>query len=241
MSKKFLVVDTEGVNNVPPKGNNLGSTALVYDLGIVVADREGNVYDKFSIVNTDVFYDINLMNTAYYADKLPQYHAGVGDYWEPMSWQGISQLVRSLVMDYKISDVWAYNVAYDQAALNYTTAQASGKWRKFFMPYGIRYRDIWDYAGSTLCATSKYVRWCIEHGFVSKSGNPSTSADTVGKYLRKSMDYREEHTALSDAEDELAILLACFRRKQKAAHSKGQGWKPAAKIARELKKSSCIA
>ena len=233
-----MVLDTEGVNDGTPNSKNLGANALVYDLGIVVADRDGNVYDKFSLVNTDVFYDIALMNTAYYANKLPEYHAGIGESWEPMSWQGISELFRALIMDYKISDVWAYNVKYDQSAVNYTTSQASGKWRKYFAPYGTRYRDIWDYAGSTICATQKYVRWCIEHGFVSASGNPSTSADTVGKYLRGSTSYQEQHTALSDAEDELQILLAAFKRKQKARQSKGQGWRDASAIAKQLRKTA---
>lgn len=236
MSKKFIVLDTEGVNDGKPNANNLGANALVYDVGLVVADRAGNVYDRFSLVNTDVFYKDKLMKTAYYHDKLPQYHEGIGELWEPMSWLQIVNLMRDLVMDYGVRDVWAYNVSYDQAATNYTTAKASNGFKRFFAPYGTRYRDVWDYAGSTLCSTKKYVGWCIEHGFISASGNPSTSADTVGKYLRGSLYYEEQHTALSDAEDELRILLAAMKRKQKARQSRGQGWRDAAKIAKELAK-----
>lgn len=236
MSKKFIVLDTEGVNDGKPSANNLGANALVYDVGLVVADRTGQVFDKFSLVNTDVFYQDSLMESAYYHEKIPQYIEGIGENWEPMPWLQIVNLMRDLVMDYQVRDIWAYNVSYDQAATNYTTAKASNSFRRFFAPYGTRYRDIWDYAGSTLCATQKYVSWCIENGFVSASGNPSTNADTVGKYLCGSLEYSEKHTALSDAEDELRILLAAMKRKQKARDSRGQGWRDAAKIAKELAK-----
>lgn len=236
MGRKFIVLDTEGVNDGKPNANNLGANALVYDVGLVVADRTGQVFDKFSIVNTDVFYQDSLMESAYYHEKIPQYIEGIGENWEPMSWLQIVNLMRNLVMDYQVRDIWAYNVLYDQSATNYTTAKASNGFKRFFAPYGTRYRDVWDYAGSTICNTQKYVQWCIENGFVSASGNPSTSADTVGKYLRGSLEYQERHTALSDAEDELRILLAAFKRKQKARQSKGQGWRDASKIAKELAK-----
>ena len=236
MSKKFIVIDTEAVNDGKPNANNLGANALVYDIGLVVADRAGNVYDRFSIVNTDVFYNDKLMKTAYYNDKLTQYHEGIGEFWEPMSWLQIVNLMRDLVMDYGVRDIWAYNVNYDQASTNYTTEKASNGFKRFFAPYGTRYRDIWDYAGSTLCATKKYVEWCINNGFVSASGNPSTSADTVGKYLRGSLEYSEKHTALSDAEDELKILIAAIKRKQKARQSRGQGWRDSAAIAKKFAK-----
>lgn len=236
MGRKFIVLDTEGVNDGKPNANNLGANALVYDVGLVVADRTGQVFDKFSIVNTDVFYQDSLMESAYYHEKIPQYIEGIGENWEPMSWLQIVNLMRDLVMDYQVRDIWAYNVLYDQSATNYTTAKASNGFKRFFAPYGTRYRDVWDYAGSTICNTQKYVQWCIDNGFVSASGNPSTSADTVGKYLRGSLEYQERHTALSDAEDELRILLAAFKRKQKARQSKGQGWRDASKIAKELAK-----
>lgn len=236
MGRKFIVLDTEGVNDGKPNANNLGANALVYDVGLVVADRTGQVFDKFSIVNTDVFYQDSLMESAYYHEKIPRYIEGIGENWEPMSWLQIVNLMRDLVMDYQVRDIWAYNVLYDQSATNYTTAKASNGFKRFFAPYGTRYRDVWDYAGSTICNTQKYVQWCIDNGFVSASGNPSTSADTVGKYLRGSLEYQERHTALSDAEDELRILLAAFKRKQKARQSKGQGWRDASKIAKELAK-----
>lgn len=234
MGRNFIVLDTEGVNVGKPNSRNLGENAKFYDFGFVVADRDGEVLDKFSFVNTDVFNDYALMKSAYYAEKLPQYHAGIGESWIPASTNEIWHVFCKACVDYKVRDIWAYNAKYDKSCTNFTIEQASNGFRRFFAPYGTVWRDIWDYAGSTVCNTSKYVKWCRDNGFISPNGNPSTTADTLGKYLRKTMDYQECHTALSDAEDELAILLAAMKRHQKARHSMGQGWRDASKLAKQI-------
>ncbi len=235
-SRNFIVLDTEGVNTGKP-GKNLGANALFYDFGFIVANREGEVMDKFSFVNMDVFSNNDLMSTAYYYEKLAQYHDGMGLEWVPASTLEIWNTFCKAVSDYRVRDIWAYNVNYDHASVNNTINTFSNGFRRFFAPYGCKYRDIWDYAGSTICNTKKYVVWCMEHGFMSPSGNPSTSADTVGKYLRGSLEYEERHTALSDCEDELKILMAAFKRKQKASHSSGRGWIDASKKAKLLRAS----
>ena len=233
-SRNFIVLDTEGVNFGKVDKANIGKSALFYDFGFIVANREGETLDKFSFVNTDVFNDYGLMSSAYYAEKLPQYHAGIGEMWIPASTREIWDVFCKAVTGYKVRDIWAYNVRYDSASVNNTISRFSNGFRRYFAPYGCKYRDIWDYAGSTLCNTRKYVDWCKENGFISKAGNPSTSADTVGKYLLNSTDYVEQHTALNDAEDELRILQACFKRKQKARQSAGMGWIDASKIAKAM-------
>lgn len=234
MSRNFIVLDTEGVTVGKPDKKNLGATALFYDFGFVVANRDGETLDKFSFVNTDVFNDYGVMQSAYYAEKLPQYHAGIGESWIPASTLEIWHTFSKCVVEYGVRDIWAYNANYDNASVNYTISRKSNGFRRYFAPYGCKWRDIWDYAGSTICNTSKYVKWCRDNGLISAVGNPSTSADTVGKYLRGDMEYIEQHTALSDAEDELTILLAAMRRKQKARHTRGQGWRDSAKLAKAV-------
>lgn len=234
MSRNFIVLDTEGVIVGKPNKCNLGATALFYDFGFVVANRDGETLDKYSFVNTDVFNDYDLMLSAYYAKKLPQYHAGIGESWVPASTLEIWHTFCKCIVDYGVRDIWAYNANYDRASVNYTISQKSNGFRRFFAPYGCKWRDVWDYAGSTLCNTTKYVKWCKDNGLVSAFGNPKTSADTLGKYLRGDMAYSECHTALADAEDELFILQAALRRKQKARHTCGQGWRDASKLAKAV-------
>lgn len=234
MSRNFIVIDTEGVNNGVINPRNLGETALTYDVGFIVANREGEVLERFSFIVSDVFYNkSDLMQTAYYAAKIPTYNEGVNREWKVATFNEVRKTFNRICRAYNVRDIWAYNCKYDQAALNYTTNQLSNGFCDFFTPYGTRYRDIWDYAGSTICNTVKYVNWCRENGFISPAGNPRTNADTVGKYITNNLDFEEQHTALSDCEIELQILLAALKRHSKARHSKGQGWRDASKIARQ--------
>lgn len=233
--RNFIVIDTEGVNIAPVQNGNIAATARSYDIAWIVANGNGEVLDRFSFVNVDVFYQNDLMETAYYAEKLPQYHAGIGTEWIPANFFDIWQTFCKCVVDYKVTDVWAYNVNYDRIALNNTIKDASNGFRRYFAPFGVKFRDIWDYAGSTICNTKKYVNWCFVNGFISDKGNPLTNADTVGKYVTGNLDFEEKHTALCDCEIELQILLAAKRRKQKARKSSGQGWRDASRIAKELK------
>lgn len=233
--RNYMVLDTEGVDtqkhdDVHPE------TSLFYDLGAIVVDgNTGEQLKRVSFINTDVFFQEGLMNSAYYAEKLPQYRAGMGSEWVPASTLTIWHEITELCKAYNVKYVWAYNARYDMQIMNHTIEHFSNGFRKFFMPYGIKWRDIWDYAGSTICNTKKYVQWCKANDFISAKGNPSTSADTVGKYILQDLSFAERHTALSDCEIELAILQAAKKRKQKARQSKGQGWRDAAKIAKTLR------
>ena len=62
---KFLMIDTETTNNI--------DDPIVYDIGFAVVDRTGKVYETHSYAIADVILDDEMMSTAYYAEKLPQY------------------------------------------------------------------------------------------------------------------------------------------------------------------------
>ena len=236
MSRNFIVLDTEAVSAVKHSGNNAHpETSLVYDFGFIVANREGEIVDRFSFINSDVFFQSDLMQSAYYAKKLPQYFEGMGQEWEVANTLTIYRTLANACKTYNVKDIWAYNVRYDMTALNNTVRTFSNGFRSFFAPHKTNYRDIWDYAGSTICNTAKFVKWCDANGFVTPTGNPSTSADTVAKYVSGDLTFNEHHTALSDCECELSILLAALKRKTKARHSKGQGWRDAAKKAKQIR------
>lgn len=174
------------------------------------------------------------MNSAYYAEKRPQYLDGMGTDWEVANTITIYRTVKEDIKEYEVRDLWAYNARYDMAIMNSTIRQMSNGFQAYFIPFKCRWRDIWDYAGSTICNTRKYVKWCLENGYTTANGNPSTSADTVGKYLRNDHRYIECHTALQDAMDEAFILREAKKRKQKARHSMGQGWRDSAKLKKAM-------
>ena len=235
MSRKFIVLDTEGVPTTKHPDNQAHpETSLFYDLGFIVADRDGKIYEEQSFINSDVFFQDELMNSAYYAKKIPQYYVGMNTEWKIASTKKIWIAFKDAIHKYDVRDIWAYNVRYDMTVCNNTMHTASNGFSSWFKPFKCTYRDIWDYAGSTICNTRKYVKWCKDHGFLSATGHPQTSADVVAKYVYGEMDFNERHTALDDCHCELDILLAGLKRKQKARKSMGQGWRDASKLAKEI-------
>ena len=61
----FLVLDTETTNSI--------DDPFAYDVGFAVVKATGEVLEKHSYVVADIFLDKDLMSSAYFADKIPQY------------------------------------------------------------------------------------------------------------------------------------------------------------------------
>lgn len=234
--RNYIVLDTEGVDTVKHKDNQPHpETSLFYDLGFMVIDGDtGETLEAHSFINSDVFFNQKLMDTAHYAKKLPQYWAGMGTAWKVADTITIWKTFQDACKRYNVRKVWAYNARYDKGITNHTVEAMSNGFVRFFTPYKVQWADIWDYAGSTICKTKKYVRWCKSNGFVSPKGNPQTKAETVYRYLIEDNQFMEAHTALEDCKIESFILQTAKRRKQSARRSIGQGWRDAAKIAKEI-------
>lgn len=62
----YMVFDTETSNGL--------DDPIVYDIGFVIVDKKGNVYEAKSFVIYETFCKMkDLMQSAYYADKIPNY------------------------------------------------------------------------------------------------------------------------------------------------------------------------
>ena len=62
----FLVGDTETCNSL--------EEPLPYDIGYAITDRYGNIVRERSFVVAEIFVDMaDVMNSAYYAEKVPMY------------------------------------------------------------------------------------------------------------------------------------------------------------------------
>ena len=233
----FAVIDTETAPTVDwGDGQAHPETSLVYDFGYIIANNDGTILCERSFIIAETFFNDNLMKSAYYADKIPQYNAGMMTLWEVVPFIKAWQTFKEDCKQHGVKTIWAYNVLFDEICLNNTIKHYSKGFVRWFAPYGTKYRDIWTEVGYTICNTKKYVKWAIEHGFVSsgKSGNPSTSAETVYRYMMQAPVYVECHTALEDCRIELALLLKAKRQHKKTSKSKKQGWRPAAKLKKEL-------
>ena len=74
----IIVLDTETCNGILTDDKLDLSDSLVYDLGFAVVDKKGMVYETRSFVISEVFNGMtDVMASAYYADKIPQYIADI--------------------------------------------------------------------------------------------------------------------------------------------------------------------
>ena len=64
--EKFLVIDTETCNSI--------EQPLVYDIGYAICDRFGDIVVERSFVVAETFLGMqDVMASAYFAEKIPQY------------------------------------------------------------------------------------------------------------------------------------------------------------------------
>ena len=235
-----LVIDTETAPTHKTKHAD-GSLSLVYDMGGVVRNtKTGEIVRSFSFVIADTFYNNRMMQSAYYANKLPQYHSGIANNeWLTVSFKYAYDFVRKIIADYGIRTVWAYNAKFDIATLNNSIYFYSNGWVDSFFPPTVTIKDIWARC-SNITGSRRYVQYCFDNCYLSEKGNPQTTAEIVYRYLTQNSTFTESHTARSDAEIEAFILIRAQQNKQKARRGIGDGWRMASKTAQLMRKEARI-
>ena len=119
---KFLFMDSETAETNVVDGQLDVSNGQVYDLGLMVIDENGRIYDQISMVNEDVFFGMpESMQSAYYAEKIPQYleDMRMGKRKIVNSWQ-MYKIFAEMFRKYDISAVVAHNAFFDVKVLNST-------------------------------------------------------------------------------------------------------------------------
>ena len=203
----FLAIDTETCGSL--------EKSLVYDLGARVMDSKGGVYEETSLVLHDIYCgERELMKSAYYADKLPQYETGLRDgTWKMVKVKTAFKMIRDWMEDYGITEVIAYNTSFDRRALDNTMRHCT-KYRHFF-PKDTEFLDIWNMACSTLYQRQKFYEMAHRLGWESPAGNVRTNAEVGYSYLTGVEGYQECHTALEDVKIEAQLFLACLKARVK--------------------------
>ena len=199
-----MLIDTETCNSI--------EFPLMYDFALAIIDLHRNILCKFRIILKDVFYgEADLMRSAYYAEKLPQYHEAIEkgevlvmDIWE------LRAFVRDLCEHYGVTFAVAHNARFDYKSTNTTLRYVTKSKCRFFMPYGIEWWDTMKMAESTICQQKGYIRFCEENGYVTQQGKVRKTAEILYRYISKDADFVEEHTALSDVLIECEIFWKCF-------------------------------
>lgn len=190
----------------------------VYDLGIAVVVRAtGQIVESHSLIIGEVFFGMTrAMNSAYYADKLPQYRHGIyTETFRVVNLWTAWRVVRDLIRKYRVKRVYAYNARFDCNALDYTIDKVSeGRYTHFF-PRSVKVCCIWHMACQTILSQPTYRKFATANGMVSDKGNLRTSAECAYAYITGTPCYVEPHTGIEDVKIEVAILNKILRQKKR--------------------------
>lgn len=214
----YLTLDTETANSL--------DDPFVYNLAGAIHDKLGVVYATFSFIITDIFYGCaDLMQTAYYAEKIPQYIEGLqnGAYF-PVTFKQAKFFIRELCEQYNVKAIVAHNAPFDYKALNKTERYISSSEYRYFLPYGIPLYDTLTMARDTIGKQKSYIAWCRANDKMKSKNCPRLTAEILYQYLSGNHDFIEEHTALADVLIEKEIFVACMRQHKKMRKSP---WKDA--------------
>lgn len=196
--ENFMVFDTETTSIDKP---------FCYNIGYVIANENETLVRK-SFVVEQIWHNLPLFNTAYYADKRPLYVSAMKA--RKTILDKYSYICREMARDlkqYNVKIAFAYNSSFDERVFNFNC-----DWFKCLNPFDtVIIKDIRAFAHKYI-VNDDYMEFCELNEEFTESGNYSTTAETMFRYISSEIDFNEEHTALSDSLIELEILRKCIRR-----------------------------
>ena len=196
----IVVFDTETVSLEKPFCYNIGYTIVNVDNGETLVKRD--------YVVEQVWHNPMLFITAYYADKRDIYVAAMRSRKTVMAKYGyICQAMIRDFIKYEVAGAYAFNSPFDDKVFTYNS-----DWFKCNNPFdNIPIFDIRGYVHQFM-VDDNFKKFCEDNGYFTDSGNYSTTAEVVYRYLTGNTEFIEDHTALSDSEIETDILLECIKR-----------------------------
>lgn len=194
----IMIFDTETTSLDKP---------FAYNIGYIIYDTEKKaILTERDFVIEQVWYNLPLFNSAYYAEKRQLYVKKLRGRQAEMKKYG--HAMRAILADIKRFEVvsgYAYNSSFDERVFAFNS-----NWYGCMNPIEtLPIFDIRGYVHREIAFTEEYQEFCDEHELYTEAGNYSTSAETVFRFLLDDPDFVEEHTALEDSRIELEILLHC--------------------------------
>ena len=210
-----ICLDTETANTIQNENGLDMTNVLFYDLGFQLVDSHGRTYGKkFSFVNSDIFtHEAELMQSAYYAKKIPQYRADLASGKRILAnTYEIRKALVDIINKYDCKFVCAHNARFDYNSLNNTQRWTTKSRFRYFLPYGLEWWDTLKMARSVMGKMPTYQRFCVENGYTTKTGKPRFTAEICYRFITKDNTFVESHTGLEDVEIETEILRYCHRQ-----------------------------
>jgi hypothetical protein len=218
----ILMMDTETANTLTRADGSLDMTSVfIYDMGWQVTDRHGNIYEEKSYIVKDIFYqETQLMQSAYYAKKIPQYLMEIAEGKRIVAtFYEIRKDFLDTLAKYDTKTICAHNARFDYNASNITQRWLTKSKYRYFFPYGVEVWDTMKGAKAVIKDMPTYRKFCEENGYMTKhkTPRPRLTAEILYRFISKDCDFMESHTGLEDVNIERQILAYCFKRKAKLA------------------------
>lgn len=237
----IIMTDTETCNTICDDNGRLDmSNVFIYDIGWEVTDKRGNLYESKSYIVKEIFFgEKELMNSAYYADKIPQYLEDIAQGKRVVaSYYDIRKDFLDTMKRYNTKTVAAHNMRFDNNATAITQRWLTKSKFRFFFPYGTELWDTMKMANDVIATTPSYKKFCMENGYVTKHKKPRArvTAEILYRYITRNLDFVEEHKGLEDVDIERQIMAYCFAKHKPMAKRLGEKSKAKAeyRVIREL-------
>lgn len=201
---RIIMIDTETTNDL--------DCPIVYDVGYQIFSLAEGILCEKSFVNADVFLDSELMTSAYFAEKIPQY-------WEDIKagkrtlrkWYNIKRELAQDCRAFGVKIACAHNAIFDNRALNTTQRYITTSKNRYFLPYGVEWWDTLKMARKVLREDESYTTFCWENEYLTKNLRIRYTAEIIFKWLSQNPSFEESHTGLEDVDIERQIFEHLIR------------------------------
>ena len=196
----ILVFDTETTSIEKP---------FAYDVGYKILTRNFETVESKHFVIEQIWHNLPLFSTAYYAEKRPLYvlamrkHEAIMTKWGYM----VAEMIRD-IQKHNVVSAYAFNSSFDDKVFTFCC-----NWFKTRNPFDtIPIYDIWGYSSQFITNTAEYRNFCELHQLFTESGKYQGNAEALTKFLTANPDFEEAHRGLQDVEIEAEILHECIKR-----------------------------
>lgn len=181
-----------------------------YNVGWVILNTEsGEILAERDKVVQQIWHNLPLFATAYYADKRSLYVSAMrGRRAEMDKWGYIMRDMARDIRQFNVIAAFAYNSPFDDRVFKFNC-----DWFHTINPLeNVPVKDIRGMVSAYITNTKEYIDFCEEHQLLTEAGHYSTTAESVARFILNDPTFEEEHTALADAQLETDIIQECINR-----------------------------
>lgn len=212
-----IVLDTETCPIDKTITEVIPTNMWTYDCGWAIVDKRGKVYKTRSFINADIFLgEKDLMNSAYYANKIPMYWNEIKDGSRVLtSFYNIRKALLEDIEEYGVKEIYAHNMRFDYGTLNTTQRWLTKSKYRYFFPCGVEVCDTLKMARDVIGKMPTYRKFCEKNGYLTKRNQLRFSAEILYRFITNDNEFVENHTGLEDVMIEKEIMAYCYKQHKK--------------------------